>query len=72
LVAEGCKQILWIASGLVSEGVATLYDIPHLLEAVSATNGVDVLALGPWNDDDVVAEALVERVKQVAAVEQPV
>ena len=54
----------------MSDGVATLYDIPHLLEAAAATNGVEATGLGPWNDDDVVAEALVERVKQVTAVEQ--
>ncbi|HUS17994.1 MAG TPA: ferrochelatase [Chloroflexia bacterium] len=67
LVAEGCRQIFWIGTGLVAEGITTLNDIPAMLKAASATTALETQALGPWNDDDVVAEALVEKVKQVAA-----
>ncbi len=66
LLAEGCSHIFWIGSGLLTDGLSTLYDIPHRLHASAAEGGVSVGALGPWNDDDVVAEALVERVKATA------
>jgi protoheme ferro-lyase len=66
LIAEGCRHIFWIGSGLTADGLITLYDIPERLRLPAATSGVPVLPLGPWNDDDLVAETLVERVKAVA------
>ncbi len=66
LVTEGCRHIYWIGSGLITDGLSTLYDIPHRLAAPVAAGGVPVTALGPWNDDDLVAEALTERVKAIA------
>jgi protoheme ferro-lyase len=66
LVAESCPRIFWIGTGLMTDSVLTLYDIPAILRVAAERSGVEVTALGPWNDDDVVAEALVERVKQVA------
>jgi len=66
LVTEGCSPIFWIGTGLVTDGLCTLYDIPHRLAAPVAAGGVPVTALGPWNDDDLVAEALAERVKAAA------
>ncbi len=69
LVAESCRRIFWIGTGLMTDSVTTLYDIPAILRAAAEQSGVEVTALGPWNDDDVVAEALVERVKQVAIVD---
>jgi len=69
LIAEGCKQIFWIGSGLLTDGITTLYDIPTALQVVMAASGIEATALGPWNDDDIVAEALVEKVKQVASAD---
>ena len=66
LVAESCRRIFWIGTGLMTDSMVTLYDIPAILRPAAERSGVEVTALGPWNDDDVVAEALVERLKQVA------
>jgi protoheme ferro-lyase len=66
LAAEGCARIYWIASGLVTDGLTTLHDIPAQLRPAGAATGVEISGLGAWGDEDVVAEAMVERVKQVA------
>jgi protoheme ferro-lyase len=66
LVAEGCRQIFWIGSGLTADSLVTLYDIPERLRLPVAASGIPITPLGPWNDDDLVAETLVERVKAVA------
>jgi len=72
LRAAGCAPILLIASGLPADGLSTLYDMPRALAAARAGGAVAPTVLGPWNDDDVAAEALVERVKRVTRVEEAV
>ena len=67
LVAEGCQPLYWMASSVLSAGIGTLYDIPHLLQTAAASSGGGATALEPANDDDLVAEALVEKVKQVVS-----
>ncbi len=69
MAAAGCTRIFWIAGGFLTDGIATLADIPHLLGSATV-GGVEISGLGASNDDDIVAEALVEKVKQVAVVEQ--
>jgi hypothetical protein len=51
------------------DGLATLYDIPHRLQLGTPPGATPAQPLGAWGDDDLVAEALVEKVKEVLPAE---
>ena len=69
LAAAGCRHVFWLPVGMLTDCIATLHDIPAALQA-AVPAGVELRRLGPWNDDDLLAEALAEKVKQVVASEQ--
>jgi hypothetical protein len=65
LLAEQPTAIYWLATGVPTDGLATLADIPALLRAGLPEGVPPAQPLGAWGDDDTVAEALVEKVKAV-------
>jgi protoheme ferro-lyase len=64
LLAERGFPIYWLGTGFAVDGVATLHDIPLLLRQATPPGVAPAQSLGAWADDDLVAEALVERAKE--------
>lgn len=64
LLTERCFPIYWLGTGFPVDGLATLHDIPRLLQKATPPGVAPAQALGAWGDDDLVAEALVDRAKE--------
>ncbi|MDQ3928809.1 MAG: hypothetical protein M3328_06645, partial [Chloroflexota bacterium] len=66
LIGEGCKAVFWMPSTYSADGISTLYDIPAEIEPVARNNNVKLIALGGWNADDLAAEEIASRVREVS------
>jgi protoheme ferro-lyase len=63
LSTERAAPLYWLGTGFPVDGLTTLHDIPRLLSAQLPAGVPPAQPLGAWGDDDVVAEALTEQVK---------
>ncbi|MFL5734396.1 MAG: ferrochelatase [Chloroflexia bacterium] len=72
LAAAGARSVLWMPSTFPADGINTLWDIPAQLDPVAAKLGLKLSSLGAWNADDLTAEDIAARLRQVpAAIPSP-
>jgi len=67
LSAEGCRHLLIVPIGFVSDHIEVLYDIDILYKGLAKRSGIDLLRTTSLNDHPTFIAALADRVKSALA-----
>jgi hypothetical protein len=62
MAGRGLEKILYFSAAISADSIHSQYDVPALVEKARVPPGVALVNLGAWNDDELVIEAIKERI----------